>query len=131
MIDYKLLYDKVQEGRAKALPTYIDLKAVMDDMALTLEALKEQAVNEFEDEYGGKEQVIHGVTVTLHQGGRYDYTKVPGWAQAKDKITMLEKQAQLAYKAGGPVVDEETGEVIQPARHIPNKKSIAIKQAPR
>lgn len=81
--------------------------------------------------FGGKEQTIHGVTVVPHQGGHYDYTKVPGWKQANDKTTMIEKQAQLAYKAGGPVVDEETGEVIQPAKFIPNKKSIAIKQAPR
>jgi hypothetical protein len=131
MIDYRLLYDKVQDGKLKALPSYIDLKAVMDDMALVLEALKEQAVNEFEDEYGGKEQVIHGVTVVPHQGGRHEYDHDPTWKHLNDQRKLREKTMQLAYKGGGPALDEGTGEYIPPSKFIPNKKSIAIKQAPR
>lgn len=126
-MDYFQLYQDVIEGRKKALPSYIELKRMADELSPVMEALKELATEEFQSEWGGKEAVIAGATVTKHSGGRYDYSGVTGWKQAKDKVTLLEKQAQLAYKAGGPVLDEETGELTEPAKYIPNKESITIK----
>jgi hypothetical protein len=128
-MDYKAIFDEVTAGNAPALTSYIELKRYADDMAKYLEALKEQAVNEFNDQYGGREQTIHGATVSRHQSGRYVYTDVPGWTQLKDKLTLLEKEAQLCYKAGGEVTDAETGEIRVPAKYIANKDSISIKFA--
>jgi len=65
--------------------------------------------------------------VSKHSGGRYIYKDVPGWKAMKDKLTLMEKSAQLAYKAGGECIDEETGEVIVPAIYVPNKESITVK----
>lgn len=126
-MNYKELFDKVQSGHADALPTYVELKKYADDLAQYLEALKEQAVNEFQDRWGGKEAHVAGAVVTAHSGGKYDYSGVDGWKQAKDNLTLLEKQAQLAFKAGGPVLDEETGALTQPAKYVPNKPSLSVK----
>ena len=126
-MDYRKIFDEVTAGNAPALTSYIELKRYADDMAKYLEALKEQAVNEFNDQYGGREQTIHGATVSRHQSGRYDYSGISEWKQTKDKLTLLERTAQMAYKAGGSVVDEATGEIVPPAKYIPNKDGIAIK----
>ena len=126
-MDYFQLHQDVIEGRKKALPSYVELKRMADELALVMEALKELATDEFYQEWGGKEAVIAGATVSKHSGGRYDYSGVTGWKQAKDKVTLLEKQAQLAYKAGGPVVDESTGGLTEPAKYIPNKETISVK----
>lgn len=126
-MDYKKLFDDVTAGNKEALPAFIDLKKYADDLAQYLEALKEKAVEEFNGSYGGREQVINGATVSKHSGGRYIYKDVPGWKAMKDKLTLMEKSAQLAYKAGGECIDEETGEVIVPAQYIPNKESITVK----
>jgi hypothetical protein len=126
-MDIYELHQAVIDGHKKALQAYVDLKKQADSMNLVLEALKELATEEFQNEYGGKEQSVYGATVSVHRGGRYDYSGVSGWKQAKDKITLLEKQAQLAYKAGGAVVDEETGELTEPAKYLPNKESITVK----
>jgi hypothetical protein len=126
-MDYRKIFDEVTAGNAPALTSYIDLKRYADDMAKYLEALKEQAVNEFNDQYGGREQQVHGATVSRHSSGRYIYTDVPGWTQLKDKLTLLEKEAQLCYKAGGEVTDAETGEIRVPAKYIANKDSITIR----
>jgi hypothetical protein len=128
-MDYKALFDEVTAGNAPALQSYIELKRYADDMAKYLEALKDQAVNEFNDQYGGREQTIHGATVSRHSSGRYDYSGISEWKQTKDKLTLLERTAQMAYKAGGSVVDELTGEVIPPAKYIANRDSISIKFA--
>jgi hypothetical protein len=126
-MDYRKIFDEVTAGNAPALTSYIELKRYADDMAKYLEALKEQAVNEFNDQYGGREQTIHGATVSRHSSGRYTYDHIPGWKQAKDSLTLMEKVSQMAYKAGGEVMDAETGEITVPAKYIANKDSIAIK----
>jgi hypothetical protein len=128
-MNYRKLFDEVTAGNTPALTSYIELKRYADDMAKYLEALKEQAVNEFNDQYGGREQVIAGATVSRHSSGRYTYDHIPGWKQAKDSLTLMEKVSQMAYKAGGEVTDAETGEITVPARYIANKDSISIKFA--
>ena len=126
-MNYHELYDRVQSGHAEALPTYVELKKYADDLAMVLEALKEQATEEFQTRWGGKEAHVAGAVVTAHQGGRYIYDHIEGWKEAKNSLTLLEKQAQLSLKAGGPVLDEETGVLTQPAKYIPNKPTIAVK----
>lgn len=131
-MDYRALYDKVVEGRLKPLPAYIDMKAYADDLAITLEALKQEAINEFNNEWGGTEQVIHGALVARHQGGRYNYKDVPGWKKAKENLSIIESGAQKAAKAdSGTWMDEETGEVFTAAKYVPNKESITIKMLSR
>jgi len=55
------------------------------------------------------------------------YTRTCPDGRPKDKLTLMEKSAQLAYKAGGECLDEETGEVVVPAIYVPNKESITVK----
>ena len=126
-MDIYELHQAVIDGHKKALPAFIELKRHHDAMNLVLEALKELATEEFQNEYGGKEQMIAGATVSSHASGRYSYDHIPEWKQVANKKAIIEKTAQLAYKAGGPVVDEETGAIQDPAKYIPNKQTIAIK----
>jgi hypothetical protein len=126
-MDYKQLYDSVVAGNAPALQSYIEVKKYAEDLATYVEALKDLAAQEHQALWGGKEVVIDGATVSRHSGGRYVYDGVPGWKETKDKLTLIEKSAQLAYKAGGSVVDEESGEIIPPAKYVPNKESITIR----
>jgi len=69
-MDYRALFDRVQEGHEDALAAYIDLKRYAEDLGKYLEALKDQAVDEFNDKYGGKEQQVHGARVRRHSSGR-------------------------------------------------------------
>ena len=128
-MDYRALYDKVVEGRLKPLPAYIDMKAYADDLAITLEALKQEAISEFNNEWGGTEQVIHGALVAKHQSGRHSYDHDHTWTRIKEQLTMREKIMQLANKSNGPMLDEDTGEYVPPSRYTPSKESITIKSA--
>jgi hypothetical protein len=105
----------------------VELKKYADDLAQDLEALKEQAVNEFQNRWGGKEVHVAGAVVTKHEGGRYVYDHIEGYKEVKNNLTLFEKAAHIACKAGGPVLDEETGVLTQPAKYVPNKPSLSVK----
>ena len=131
-MDHRKLQQQAEDGEIAPLKAYLQLRKDIDDRMKSLEILKDLSTTEFYQVYGGKDVTIYGATVTKHQGGRYDYKHIPRWVAAKSKLDAIEDEAQQAYKAatdkmGGQMMDEETGEIIEPAVYKANKESFAVK----
>jgi len=58
--------------------------------------------------------------------GRYDYSNNIEWKQLNDAKKQLETDMKLASKSKNNYINEETGEIIQPAVYKPNKTSVKI-----
>jgi hypothetical protein len=126
-MDIYELHQAVIDGHKKALPAFIELKKQADAMNLVLEALKDLATEEFYQEWGGKEQSIAGATVSSHAGGRYSYDNDATWMRLDSARKDREALMKDALKSEGEVVDPETGEIIPPAKYLPNREGISIK----
>ena len=64
------------------------------------------------------------VYVPKKKSGRYDYSGSSVWSSKKQSLSELEEKMKHAAKAGGTVIDESTGEVIEPAIYMANKESL-------
>ncbi len=131
-MDHRKLQEDVEAGNLSPLRAYIALRKHLDDLNKSLEVIKEQAIKEFSQVYGGKECNLYGATVAKHQGGRYDYKHIQRWVDANAKLKTIEDEAKQAYAAatsnkGEQLVDEETGEYIEPAMYKSNAESITVK----
>jgi hypothetical protein len=89
--------------------------------------IMEEAINEF-DKHGAKTIKEYGYEISSTQSGRYDYSNNPDWNSLNNDRKELETKMQAAYKANGSVIDEETGELIEPALYKSNKASLRFKK---
>ena len=125
-MDYKKLFDDVTAGNENALPAYIRLKEYIKDVTQYAEALKEQAANEFFTTWSGKEQVIHGATVSRHQSGSYAYDDNPDWVRVNNQRKEIEDHMKAIIKDPSLATDEETGVITPAAKYTPTKEGITI-----
>ena len=113
----------VKDGLADAIPLARELKAeisklngffseIEDDLRRELEALSPQDLEQRKIKY-------------TFSGYTYNYEHIPEWVQLKAKLKELEEVHKSAIN--NLVVDEETGEIIQPAKAYAKKKSITFK----
>lgn len=127
---------QVEEGNINSLDAYIAVKEIEkiisgDKSSVgILEQLRDLAIDEAEKVKG---ESYKGYKVELKQGGRYDYSHISKISDLKQEMKPLEqsikelqKVAQTAFKIGHTMVDDETGEVIEPAKYIPYATSIVL-----
>ena len=91
------------------------------------ESILQDAITEFE-KHGGKPIIEYGFNISKSASGRYSYDNNPDWVRLSETIKELEKRMQTAYKGGGSILDESTGELIEPAIYKPNKESLTFKK---
>jgi len=122
-MDYQEIILKVKEGEINPLKAYIELKAELKLIEETLEAIKDEAIDEAE-KYGKGAHKVYGAEVEVRSAaGKWNYEDIKAYEDAKKKVSYIEKIAQ----AGGGV-DTETGEEITAATKINGKTTIFIKQ---
>lgn len=122
--------DKVELGYKDAYPVYIELKDLVKFLTSCLSQIEEQVIEEIGDErlnYGGYE-------IQRRNGSpRYSFNHIDNIKQLQSQIKDLEKIHKLAYdrqkKGLEPIVDANTGEVIEPAIVKFSKDSIVLKKA--
>lgn len=115
----------VQDGNASALKTYINFKKMEADLKESMEAIKDQAMEEAQ-KYG-KSFIEDGVFVEIRSAaGKWDYKHISEWNKLKNQIEELQDQLQMAHKARATMFKEDTGEVIQAANYIPGRETIFV-----
>jgi hypothetical protein len=110
------LYHKVINGEISALQAYTELYQAKKEIDEQLNGIKDLAVQE-RDRYGKENPVINGFQVEKMPGRKiWDYSGVSMWSATKDRLKDIEKHAQAVALKGVEVIDNETGEVIEPAK---------------
>lgn len=117
----------VINGEMNPLQAYIELKRIESLLKDVMKGVQEEAITEAE-KYGKGEHEAFGAKFQVkNAGGRWNYKNNQQWLQLSTKIKGLEEQLKAAHKAGGTLIDEETGEVIGGAEFSEGKTTIAIK----
>ena len=119
----------VGEGNYCPLQFHIELKALADAIKEFQDQVKPLALTEASKWHG---QVYLGYEITKKAGGgRYSYDHIPQMVDLKNALKEREKLHQMAYKSmdKGLFLNEQTGEVYEPAQYTTNEDSILIKKA--
>ncbi len=113
--------DRIINGYESAVKSAVFIKKAEDAIKVFKEKIKEYVIDEIENG-----ETLDGYKLEVTSGGRYNYSSNPDYVELKNKLEEIEKDMQVAYKSGKSLINEETGEIIPPAKFIPNKKSYKI-----
>ena len=119
----------VGEGNYCPLQFHIELKVLADAIKEFQDQVKPLALTEASKWHG---QVYCGYEITKKAGsGRYTYDHIPQVMELKSELKERERMHQLAYKNmnQGIYLNEQTGEVYEPAEYHANEDVIQIKLA--
>jgi flagellar biosynthesis/type III secretory pathway chaperone len=124
----------IEEIKQKALNGEISPIQLLSKLSELEKAVKEakdeimeDAISEFE-KYGAKSIREYGFEISIAQSGRYDYSDNADWNKKQSEIKEIERRMQAAYKANGSILDENTGEIIEPAIYKSNKPGLKFKK---
>lgn len=121
--------DRVINGEADALKSWIELKKLEKELKEAMDIIKDDAVSEAE-KYGGKSFEAFGAKVEVKNGpGQWKFDKIPEHAEAKEKLKIIETMAKEAFnlqKKNAVMYDTVTGEAITPAEYTEGKTLISI-----
>lgn len=120
----------VEHGYVEALGLYIALKNLGEVISGAMDQIKPQAMTEAEQFKG---QEYGGMLIDVRQaGGKYTYDHIDEWRELKERLQVIEKQAQVAYKlsAGnlGSMVVTGDGEQMIPAHYKAGSMAIVLKK---
>ena len=119
---------RVVDGEAYALTALATLNDIAQAITSAQERVKEYALKEAEA-YAENKFAFAGRTfakVPARQIVKYDH--VPQWKELAERRKRIEQLSLQAAKAFGvTIVDDETGEVIEPAQITFTKPSISVK----
>lgn len=119
--------EAVQDGRANALQTYIEIKRINEASAAALKEMQDQAIEEA-DRHPEKSFELYGAKIEKRAGGsRYSFKHIQEWQKKEQERKAIEEAAILAEKAqrsGQDIIKE--GVIVEPAQFIEGKATIAI-----
>lgn len=121
------LTQSVIDGNADPLEAYIHLKSIEKRISECLKEVEPIAYQEA-DKWSEKVFTYKGAEIQKkNAAGRYDYSTVSLWKQAEERKKKIEELAKVAYKGGVTVVDEESGEVVEPCAYTEGKSIISVR----
>lgn len=118
--------DGVEEGKFDELDVHLGLKELESIVKDSKKKIEDYVLDEF-DNYGEKEVEKHGKVISKVSGrGRYSYDHYQPYVKLNNERKDLETKMKSALKAGGGVVDEDTGEIVPPAEYSPGKETLRV-----
>jgi len=120
---------EVGGGNYCPLQFHIELKELADTIKNFQDQVKPLALTEAGKWHG---QVYHGYEITRKAGGgRYNYDHIAQVMELRAELKEREKLHQHAYKNmnHGIYLNEQTGEVYEPAQYLQNEDTIMLKKA--
>ena len=109
------LIKKVEGGHLKASNAYVMLRALKSEIEYAIEQIEGQLLDEITYLDDKEPLIVDGHKIT-HMAGRtsYDYKSCLMWKQADAEKRRIEKLIKVATIDGVSIVDQHTGEVIEP-----------------
>lgn len=121
------LVQQVIDGNADPLEAYIHIKDLERYIKQCNEAVEPLAYQEA-DKWTEKTFVYKGAEIQKkNSAGRWDFTNVALYKESQQRLKQIEELAKVAAKGGATVVDEKSGEVVEPAVYTEGKAIISIK----
>jgi len=111
----------VLNGNEDAYKVMLLAKKIEDEIKKIKSEILEQAIEETMQTVE-----FNGYKFENTASGRYDYSNNIEWKQLNEAKKQLEEDMKLASKSKNSYINEETGEIIQPAVYKPNKTSVKI-----
>ena len=105
----------VSDGLEDSGKLYIKLDFLKRAIDGAIKTIKEDASTELKKYDKG--QTLMGVEFNITETGKASYDHNPIWVEAKLQLTAIEEDMKIASKTNSTVVDDETGEVVPPARY--------------
>lgn len=120
----------MEHGTLDSLKGYVMLKRLEADLENAMSVLKPAAIQKA-TEFGKGEHDAYGARFQVKAAaGRWDFKSLPWFASLEAKRKANEEKAKAAYQAAQrmqTIVDDETGEVIQPAVYVAGSDTVTIK----
>lgn len=118
---------KVIDGDSNPLDALIIIKGLETAIKSARESILDDCLTEF-DKHGEKAVKYHGCQFSATQSGRYDFSHNKDWSDLSSKMKSIESKMKIAYSnPGTALIDEDTGEVYEPASYKSSKRSISVK----
>jgi len=111
------LIKKVEEGNLKASNAYVILRALKSEIEYAIKQIESQIIDELTYLDSKEALVVNGYKIT-HVAGRasYDYKESSMWKEADTEKKRIERLIKVATKDGVSIVDQHTGEIIEPVK---------------
>lgn len=120
----------VENGTADGLDVFIELKKIEKKLSGAIDSVFETAFSDA-SKYGSGEHLRNGVIFSVRAtGGRWDFKNCQIWIEQKSQLENVEKHLKSlvsSHKIGDPIVDHETGEIMELPNYNPGKETIYLK----
>ena len=116
----------VLDGDRKALDAFIELKVLLSELQDCISKIEPLAIED-RLKYGKENPVKMGFLVEYSDGTpRYSYKHSSAWAEASAQLKSIEEQMKQSVKLGKTILDENTGETLEPAEISYSKPFIKL-----
>lgn len=125
------LIQKVQDGQLKASNAYVTLRALKSEIEYAIKKIEGQLVDEITYLNDKEDLIVSGYKIS-HVAGRtsYDFTQSSMWKDADAEKKRIERLIKIATKDGVSIVDQHTGEIIEPVEMKQGNGYLKMEQVP-
>lgn len=117
----------VIDGNANPLEAYIHLKKIEKHLKGAFECVEPMAFQEA-GKWSEKTFTYKGAEIQKkNAAGKWDFTNVSLYKESQKRLKQIEELAKVAAKGCATVVDETSGEVVEPAIYNEGKSIISVK----
>jgi hypothetical protein len=117
------IISKVDDGTLGAPKLYIEVDFIIKSLTKVKDGIKEDAFDEF-IKYD-KGQKYFGVRFETRNSTTYDYTGNPEWVKLDKDRKEIEKEMKAACNSTKMFVDEDSGDIVIPARIKSSSSSVS------
>jgi hypothetical protein len=126
------IVNNVMQGDIKPSKAYVILRALKSELDEAIKAVEAELVSEITYISDREDLIVDGFKIT-HMAGRksYDYKGVSLWREADEERKRIERLIKIATNDGVSIVDQHTGEVIDPVEVKHGSGFIKMERAPK
>lgn len=134
--NHKELIHLYEEGKVPASQVYVKLRTLKQDIDKALKMLEDGVMDELVKMNNYEDLVVwvgnEGYKKIVEVSGRttYDYKQNNMWLDADNERKRIERLIKLATNDGVHVIDQETGEVVEPVNKKVGKSYLKL-ETPR
>ena len=125
MENFKEIANKVIEGEIDALKAYIELKRIDKELKSALAKIQDLALSEAEKYESKTFDAFNAEINVRNAAGRWDFKHLDWWIVFQAEQGSAKQAYELSLKSK-TMIDPD-GEIVQPAKYMPGKTTIAIK----